>query len=130
VEPTEVPIECEQMNGNFVLIPSTIAKVVGNLDKNFVHNLGDIDYGMRVRAAGFKLMVMPGFAGTCDRNCISGLYLDRSLTFRARMRSVLSVKAFPLIPWLIFTWRHAGPLWFLYWIKPYFDVMFATVRSK
>jgi GT2 family glycosyltransferase len=130
VEPSEKPIQCEQMNGNCVLIPDAIAKVVGNLDKHFVHNLGDIDYGMRVRAAGFKLLVIPGFAGTCEKNSPAGSHLDGRLTFRARMKSVLSVKAFPLVPWFVFTWRHAGPLWFLYWIKPYFDVVVATFKSK
>lgn len=130
IEPSVKPIECEQMNGNCVLIPAEIVRVVGNLEKRFIHNLGDIDYGMRARAAGFKLLVMPGFAGTCDKNSPAGSHLDKRLTFRARMKSVSSGKAFPLVPWFVFTRRHAGPLWFLYWIKPYFDVVVATIKSK
>lgn len=130
VEPTSKSIECQQMNGNCVLIPRAIAVRIGNLDKHYIHNLGDIDYGMRVRAAGFKLMVLPGFAGTCDKNSPAGSHLDKRLGFRARLKGVLSVKAFPLVPWFVFTWRHGGHLWFLYWLKPYIDVVFSSFRSK
>lgn len=130
VVPQTVAIECEQMNGNCVLVPRQIAKHVGNLDKFFIHNLGDIDYGMRAIAAGYKLLVMPGYAGICSKNDASGTHLDKQLGLRQRLTKVFSKKSFPVIPWLIFTWRYGGPIWFLYWIKPYFDVVVATFRRK
>jgi GT2 family glycosyltransferase len=130
VVPQTTPVECEQMNGNCVLVPSRIAQVVGNLDRAFIHNLGDIDYGMRARAAGYKLLVIPGYAGTCSRNSVSGTHLDRTLGLHQRLTKVFSKKCFPVRPWLVFTWRYGGPLWPLYWLKPYFDVVFGAVCRR
>jgi GT2 family glycosyltransferase len=130
VVPQTFAIECEQMNGNCVLVPLQIARHVGNLDKFFIHNLGDIDYGMRARVAGYKLLVMSGYAGICSKNDASGTHLDNQLGLHQRLTKVFSKKSFPVIPWLIFTWRYGGPIWFLYWIKPYFDVFVATFRRK
>ncbi len=41
-----LPISCDAMNGNVVLIPREIANVVGNLDKRFRHQFGDLDYAL------------------------------------------------------------------------------------
>jgi GT2 family glycosyltransferase len=35
---------CKTLNGNCVLIPSAVARTVGNLDSNFVHAIGDWDF--------------------------------------------------------------------------------------
>ena len=129
VTPGEEPIECDQMNGNMVLIPKLIAKTVGNIDKSFMHGLGDIDYGLRVRKAGFQLMVVPGYVGVCEQNPLATGPTDLNLGLFRRLRLVFSAKAFPPYPWFVFTSRHAGPLWPLHWIKPYVDVVLATVRS-
>jgi GT2 family glycosyltransferase len=130
VVPQAIAVECEQMNGNCVLVPRQIAKRVGNLDKVFIHNLGDIDYGMRARAAGYKLLVIPGYSGICTRNVASAAHLDAQVGLRQRLAKVYSKKAFPLIPWLVFTKRYGGAVWFLYWIRPYFDALIATFRIR
>ena len=44
----------KSFNGNCVLIPQCVFKKVGNLDWTYRHAIGDIDYGYRVRKAGFK----------------------------------------------------------------------------
>jgi GT2 family glycosyltransferase len=130
VVPQAFAVECSQMNGNCVLLPRSIADEVGNLDKIYIHNLGDIDYGMRARAAGYKLLVAPGYAGLCSKNGRLGTHLDEQLGLGRRLAKVFSKKAFPVIPWFVFTRRYCGHLWFIYWVKPYFDVLLATFRPK
>lgn len=44
------------MNGNVVLVPRAIVEKIGILDPYFIHDLGDVDYGMRALMAGFKVL--------------------------------------------------------------------------
>jgi GT2 family glycosyltransferase len=57
---------CESFNGNVVLVPYNVYKIVGNLDPIFQHAIGDIDYGYRARKAGIKLLVAPFYSGICE----------------------------------------------------------------
>jgi len=38
-------IACDTINGNCVLIPRAVVERIGNLDINFIHSMGDLDYG-------------------------------------------------------------------------------------
>lgn len=68
VEPNGTLQECETFNGNCVLVPQSVYKKVGNLDWTFRHAIGDMDYGYRVRKAGFKNFVAPQHLGFCENN--------------------------------------------------------------
>lgn len=46
----------KNLNGNMVLVPREIVMKVGLLDSRLHHDLGDVDYGYRVTAAGFHLV--------------------------------------------------------------------------
>jgi GT2 family glycosyltransferase len=110
---------CDTMNGNCVLIPRTIAKEVGNLDAAFRHGMGDLDYGFRARAKGFKIYTAAGYAGACERNALRGTCWDRTASLSIRWRNLVSAKALPPKEWLVFTRRHYGPLWPAYAVSPY-----------
>ncbi len=60
--------ECHTMNGNCVLIPKTVAAEVGNIDAQFKHMRGDLDYGLRASRMGFRVCQAPGTVGTCLRH--------------------------------------------------------------
>jgi GT2 family glycosyltransferase len=72
VPPGDIPIECETMNGNCVLISQSVALKVGNLDPRFSHSLGDFDYGLRARQSRCSVWIAPGFLGTCSLNSTQG----------------------------------------------------------
>lgn len=116
--------QCDTMHGNCVLIPFRIAEEVGNLDSKFVHTMGDIDYGLRVRQAGFDIKTMPGCAGVCDHNAREMTYLDTSLSRRERWRRLRSVKGLPPKQWYVLTKRHCGLLWPAFWLWPYVHFWF------
>jgi GT2 family glycosyltransferase len=119
VEPLDDDMECETMNGNIVLVPRKVYLTVGNLEARFIHGLGDFDYGFRVRKAGFRIFAARGHQGTCSRNDNEGTFRDMNLTLRKRWSLVCGPKGRPPKPWAVFTRRHCGPLWFLYWAWPY-----------
>lgn len=130
VQPTTNPIRCITMNGNFVLIPKAAVAILGNLEQSFSHAMGDTDYGLRANAANIPLWVTPGFVGTCGHNSKSNTYLDKSLSLRTRFRKIFDVKGLPVAPWYVFTKRHGGFLWPLYFVWPYIKVIGRTGCSR
>jgi len=124
------PVFCDTMNGNCVLIPSEVVQRVGNLDPVFRHGMGDLDYGLRASAKGCKIMLAPGSFGHCLKNDGTGLWFDAQLSTLARWKKLLGPKGMPVMPWLIFTFRHKGPLWFFVWIAPYLQFWIRLIVAK
>jgi GT2 family glycosyltransferase len=119
------PIACETANGNCVLIPAAAAERAGNIDPVFRQALGDLDYGLRAARAGCRLMVGPGYFGTCSQNHGQGSWTDRDRPVLVRWRNLLGPKGLPVHAWWVFARRHKGPLWLLSWMAPYVRVWVA-----
>lgn len=115
--------ECDTMFGNCVLIPNSVASKVGNIDKAFIHSLGDLDYGLRAKNKGCSIWVAPGYVGTCSKNSIKNSWVDTKLSTLERLKRVTHIKAFPLKPWTVFCSRHSGFMWLIYWFLPYLRAM-------
>lgn len=124
LQPTDEIQECDTMYGNCVLIPSSVAQKVGNLDSAFIHSLGDMDYGLRARKLGCSVWMAAGFVGTCRKNSVQGSWVDTNLPVYERLRKALQPKAFPIKAWTVFIRRHSGPFWFFYWVLPYLRAVF------
>ena len=56
IQPNGQARSIRNLNGNMVLVPRAIVKVIGLLDPRLHHDLGDVDYGYRVKAAGYPLL--------------------------------------------------------------------------
>jgi GT2 family glycosyltransferase len=123
VTPTNTSTSCDTMNGNCVLIPNKIINSIGNLDSNFIHTIGDIDYGLRAKKAGFDIIVMPGYAGICDKNIINNTFFDKNLNLRQRFLHLSGKKGLPFKSWYIFARRHGGLLWIYFWLSVYFKLL-------
>jgi GT2 family glycosyltransferase len=130
ITPIDKPIESETMNGNCVLVPNEVAQALGNLEPKFAHAMGDLDYGLRARCAGFAVWVMAGFAGTCANNAATNTFNDISLPAIVRLRKMLKPNGLPPYSWYVFTRRHAGILWPIFWIWPYVKVMLKGLAIK
>jgi GT2 family glycosyltransferase len=116
VAPAAVPLPCETMNGNAVLVPRAVVDRVGNIDLRFSHAMGDYDYGLRARRAGCSVWVAPGTVGTCASHP-----RRRSDTqpLTSEWRRLWSTKELSPRSWAVFARRWAGRLWPLYWLSPY-----------
>ena len=119
IAPDSRPQRCDSMTGNIVLIPARAAQRVGNIDPAFEHAMGDTDYALRARRLGVELWVAPHVHGTCADNPVAGTYLDASLPMAERWKRMLDRKGLPWRSWLIFTRRHMGAMWPLYFAWPY-----------
>jgi GT2 family glycosyltransferase len=112
-------VRCDTFNANCVLISSAVAQAVGNLDEAFTHSMADFDYGLRAIRKGCAIVVAPTHVATCSANLGKDLWVDRSLTLLARWKKLLGPKGLPPREWLVFTRRHHGPFWCVFWLNPY-----------
>lgn len=59
-----IPVPCYTINGNLVLIPRYVYKILGNIDPHYRHYFGDLDYGVRAYKVGIVRVVAPGILAT------------------------------------------------------------------
>ena len=118
-----IPKECYTMNGNIVLIPKPVARLVGNFSPEFTHARGDSDYGLRAKKLGVGIWVAPGFQGFCKRN-ERPAWTCSCRSLRDRWRILHSPKGLPPNEYLIFLRRHHGWRWPIEISKPYLRVLF------
>lgn len=109
----------DTMNGNLVLVPAGVRASVGPLDPRFSHNMADMDFGFRVRAAGFALLLAPGLLGTCTLNRDKSRWSDPTLSPVERLRRVRRFDGLPPREWWVFTRRHGGVRWARHFVAPY-----------
>lgn len=127
-EPGEEAKLCDTMNGNCVLIPRAIAKLVGNLDPNFTHSTGDLDYGLRVKQNQGSVWLAPDYVGTCELNSLRGnAWEEPEMSLGDRWKKALNPKGLPPGEWKVFTQRHTGILWPFYWSLPYVRLLLAAI---
>ena len=93
-DPT-IPVPCWTFNGNLVLIPSYVYRILGNLDEHYQHSYGDFDYGVRAAAANIVRVVAPGILCECNRNPGIPKWRDRNYPLRDRIASLHSPKCRP-----------------------------------
>ena len=126
--PSAHPQQCDLMNGNIVLIPGYIHKVVGNISPVFRHLGGDNDYGLRAIKAGFKLWVAPGYLGVCESHSYTP-WADPAIPLIARWRFLHDPKGQPPYEVYVYARRHSGFFWPIDLIKLYFRVIFPRLYN-
>lgn len=113
--------EADTFNGNVVLIPQATVDQIGINDPNFLHMMGDIDYGLRAKAAGIPILVLPGTVGVCNNNPAIR-YNSGGLPERWRM--ITSHRGLPPRSWWRFTRRYSGIWQLIHFFAPYRKLIF------
>ena len=99
----------DTFNGNFVYIPTPIRLTVGPIDSFYQHAYADIDYGYRVRKAGYSINTLPKSVGTGFTNKITW---QKGL--RNKLRQQTSTKFNPTSSQIHFFRKHTGRFWYLF----------------
>lgn len=111
----------DTFNGNIVIVSRATVERIGINDPGFLHAMGDIDYGLRAKAAGIPILVLPGTLGLCNAN-VSVRYNRGPL--RERWRKITSHRGIPLKSWWLLTRRYSG-IWLpIHFLAPYRKVFF------
>jgi len=126
LESNTEPQQCDTFNGNVVLIPRNVKKEIGNISSEYSkQHSGDLDYGLRAKYAGINTWVAPGVIGKCSSNSIDGTIFDKSLSLKERRKKMRTPQGVPPAKeWMVFTRRHAGFLWPIYWVRTMVRVLF------
>ena len=112
VEPDpDIPVSCWTFNGNLVLVPRAVWKVLGNLDPGYSHSYGDFDYGVRAVKAGITRAVAPGVLADCPRNPGVEPWRSSSQPLARRYKFLLSPKGRPPREQFRYDVRSSGFFW-------------------
>lgn len=101
-------IECDTFNANCVLVPYKFFLKTGAMDSNYIHSLGDFDYGLSLKKNGAKIYSSKNYVGICERNSIKGTWLDKTLPLKKRIALKESVKGAPARQWFYFLKKNFG----------------------
>jgi GT2 family glycosyltransferase len=129
---------CDTMHGNCVLIPRKVFEIVGNLDPAFKHNLGDYDYGLRATRQKCQVWALPGYVGTCSPNPhisrvddnIQSLSEMLDKTAQPKGLATKDATLHPFKEWKLFSQRHGGPFWPIFYLLPYRRLLFSFFNSS
>ncbi|MBR1470269.1 MAG: glycosyltransferase family 2 protein [Lachnospiraceae bacterium] len=102
IPPTEKPELCDTFNCNCLLMTYDCFRRMGNLDKAYVHSMGDYDYGLRMKHRGAIVINSGAHVGSCDDNDISGSWKDPSLDRKTRLQRKEGPKGLPAKDWYHF----------------------------
>lgn len=116
--------ECDTFNANCVMIPGKVFLDNPIMDEQFVHGLGDFDYGMSLKEAGNYLVSSSIFVGSCDNNPRQNTWMDKTLNRKTRIKKLNSIKGSPTKQWFYYLNKHFGfATACLYSISPYVRIM-------
>lgn len=98
----------DTFNANCVLIPYKAFERIGAMDDYYRHSLGDFDYGLSLKKAGYKIYQSKEFIGMCNNNDSKGAWTDTRLSRIERIRKKESVKGAPMKQWFYFLKKNFG----------------------
>lgn len=113
--PSDVVEAVDTMNGNCVLLSTSVIRRVGLIDPVYTHGMGDYDYGLRAKRAGVSVLLAPGTVGVCRRNPPR----TAATSIRSEWARLQDAKNLPLHEWIHFCQRWAGIGWPIYAASPY-----------
>ncbi len=121
---SEIQTKCDTFNGNCVLIPRAVTKIVGLLDPAYTHAMADSDYGLRARSQGVRIVQPAGILGWCELNPKAKTWLDPSLPRIKRLILSQQPTALPWRDWLHYCRKHHPfPLWVRHFLSPYIKAL-------
>lgn len=130
VRPNGCLQDADTCNGNVLLVPAETLRVVGGIDGGFEHGYADIDYGLRVRKAGGRVVLSPTPVGTCSENTSFAARAQAAGTLRERLHVLGDVKGRPWRSEVLYLRRHAGVWWPAVFAIPYLKAVGSAVRRS
>ena len=100
VYPDGISKEVKTVNGNILLVPRYVFKILGNLDYHFHHGGGDFDYSWRAGEAGLKCFQAPMFLGECEPHHDLPSWCDPNVPILKRWAALYKPNGMP--PGIIF----------------------------
>ena len=130
VTPSDVPVYCDTLNGNCVLVPENLDKKVRGFPKGYLHSRADIAFGLRIRRSGFSIISVPGKLAECESNDGIGYGVFSGKNLVDRITSLSDPKIGPMKDHLKFCLEFGGLLAPIYAIAPLVRVFLPNLGRK
>ena len=131
LKPSKELIFCEFFNGNIVLIPNFVFRIVGTNDFIYRHALGDFDYGLRAGKLGVKSYIAPEILGECDEHESLSTWCNPKQPFNKRWKAFRQPTGHNPEEFFIFEKRHKGILIAIFhYITNHLRVIMPTLWKK
>jgi len=130
VIPNGKPQRCYCFNGNIVLVPRSVYKILGNLDPVFHHGIGDFDYGLRAYENNINSYITSESIGFCERNELP-VWCNPEFGLMKRIEALYTPLGAVPIQRFIYTIRHHGyTKAFLHLVSNHVRVLFPSLWTK
>ena len=124
IPPSEEPVLCDTFNCNCLLVTMECFIAMGNLDRRYVHSMGDYDYGLRMKAKGRIVVNAAANSGVCDDNAVDGSWRDTGLTRTERLKKKESPGGLPAADWFHFVHKNYSlPAALYHSVTPYVRIL-------
>lgn len=124
-QPVGTAVKVHTMNGNIVLIPRPVFRILGNLDYYFTHSKGDFDYGLRALKAGIEIYQAGRYLGECDEHFSLDKWCNPSVPLKERWNSLHRPNGMPPKEIFHLEKRHRGlVIAFFHWCTVYLRCVF------
>lgn len=110
---------CKYINGNVVLVPKEIFRVIGYLSTDYTHILGDIDYGLRVLKGNFYCYTTKTYLATCPPNDGLPAWCDPNTPLKVRWKLFHSPKGLNIREYIVYRKKFWGWKWIFFAVKAY-----------
>lgn len=105
--PKSFPQEVRYMNGNLVLTPRIVDELLGGIKSVYTHYLGDYDYGLRAKNAGFTCYTSSRFLASSEIGSFQ-YWADPALSLFERLRLLYHVKGLAIGEYFYYKSYHYG----------------------
>ncbi|TDK42042.1 glycosyltransferase family 2 protein [Algoriphagus formosus] len=122
--------KCTYINGNIVLVPKVIFKKIGILSSDYLHGIGDFDYGLRAANAGFKCYTTKDFVATCKLNDKASEWFNPDVPIKIRWKLMHSPLGLNIKDYTKYRKRFWPRQWMFDVLKAYVKMIFPRLYSK
>lgn len=123
--------EVDTLNGNFVLVPSCVFEPLGGLDGRYRHAYADLDFGLRAKHWGARIVLHDIPVGTCERGTPLAERAGE-MDFRSAWRTLITGPS-GLMPFMRFARRHGVrvlmPIYFCHELATRMKILVASRRQ-
>jgi GT2 family glycosyltransferase len=125
--------KCDFANANIMLVPKAVVERIGILSDLYTHSLADYDYTLQAKKAGFEVVLVPGFLGTCTDDHGNNWKSQKS-SLKERIKYLKSPKGLAYSEYMKFIKLHF-PTSYLpelskIWLKTFFPFIWDNFKKK
>jgi GT2 family glycosyltransferase len=118
-------LQVDTFNGNFIAVPNSVTKIIGEIDGEFAHAYADCDFGLRAKKNGIASILIPGFLGICSANPSK-----KHSNIFSEITEHFSRKRSPIKSQIRFLSRHGTIEWPIYCITPILKIWLSSIERK